>query len=190
MRGEGVPVDALLPYLLFRAAARGYKQMIRDRVQVVGVNLKAARREAAGLARLTFPPFVMKSLQVRLACAGVGRFRAFQQSVNSDNTELVTRLLDSGLEVNSHARNDATPLIHASRAGATEVVRLLLKRGADVNIHGRGQYDVPPIHAAAQSGELAVVELLLQHGADVDSEAPDGSTALIVAAIQGNAAMK
>lgn len=189
MFGEGVPVDALLPYLLFRAAARGYEQMIRDHVQVVGMSLKVARREAAGFARLAFPPFVMRSLQIRLACAGIGRFRAFQQSAYTDNTGSVTRLLDSGLDVNSHARNGATPLVHACRVGATEVVRLLFERGADVTVHGKGQYGVPPIHAAAQSGKLDVVELLLQHGADANSKASDGSTALMVAAIQGNTAM-
>ncbi len=189
MRGDGVPVDALALYPLFREAARGYKRWEQEGVRAEGLDLRAARREAKRMLVITLPLFVAKSIQLFFASVGLGRFRLFRQSTNSGNVELAARLIDSGMDVNAPTRTGITPLIHACGIGAMPVVSLLLGRGADVNRRGRGRFDVPPIHVAAQSGELSVVDLLLAHGADANAVAPDGSSALMVAAAHGNAAI-
>lgn len=46
-----------------------------------------------------------------------------------------------------------------------EVVRELLRRGADPNIRDQGD-DAMPLHFAAEKGDIEVIGLLLEHGAD------------------------
>lgn len=57
-----------------------------------------------------------------------------------------------------------TPLIKAAAYGRTEIVKLLLEKGADVNKHNEG--GETPLHYAARHGHVKVMEILLDHGAD------------------------
>ncbi|PQE23546.1 multiple ankyrin repeats single kh domain protein [Rutstroemia sp. NJR-2017a BVV2] len=89
------------------------------------------------------------------------------------------------------------PLIHAANAGQVAVVKLLLDRGADINLEVRcplGFTISTPLITAAKAGQVAVVELLLDRGADINLEArcPLGftiSTPLITAAKAGQVAV-
>lgn len=189
MKGNGIPVDSVASYLMFRDAARGYKQWVQEGVRFKEMDVSVARRQAARMRLLVLPFYILRSLPLLLSSVGIGRFRMFRQATNSFNEKLAERIIDSGMDVNAPARSGNTPLLQACGVGSTAVVHLLIERGADVNRRGKGRFCAPPIHAAAQSGELSVVELLLAHGADVNAAAPDESTALMVAAIQGNAAI-
>jgi ankyrin repeat protein len=64
-----------------------------------------------------------------------------------------------------------TPLIVAAAYGRTEVVKLLLDKGADVNMGNEGSETA--LHYAARHGHTEVMKILLEHGADV-SEAGTG----------------
>ena len=64
----------------------------------------------------------------------------------------------------------------ASLEGYTEVVRLLLEAGADVNAFD-GQYR-NALHAASSAGRVTTVRLLLDQGADVNATDGVRSTAL------------
>ena len=69
------------------------------------------------------------------------------------------------VEVDPLTRLDQrTPLHQACAHGHTEVARILLQAGAEVN---RGDlYDWTPIHIAARHGHAAIAKLLLEHGAN------------------------
>ena len=69
-----------------------------------------------------------------------------------------------------------TPLIKAAVYGRTEIVKLLLEKGADVNKHNEG--GETPLHYAAQHGHVRVVEILLEHGADVSAKGTGCGTPL------------
>ena len=85
--------------------------------------------------------------------------------------EAALLLLDSGADVDSFGW--ATPLTAALRSENTltfperyrNVARLLLERGANVNIRDRAD-GYPPIFWATRRGDQSMVKLLLQHGAD------------------------
>jgi ankyrin repeat protein len=69
----------------------------------------------------------------------------------------------------------ATPLQEAALAGHVEIVRLLLKAGADVNArYNTNSTRLPhhntetPVYLASRLGWLAVVDTLVQAGAKVD----------------------
>jgi len=110
----------------------------------------------------------------------------------ADSVKKVELLLDSGVNVNARdkIRNNATPLIWAAEFGNTEVVRLLLKKGARVD--ATDKYGATALIAAACNCAISdmpdtidSMRLLLAKGANVEAQAKDGSTALMIAAGAG-----
>lgn len=72
------------------------------------------------------------------------------------------------------------PLHHAAYAGSLECVRLLLTRGAAVNL--RSEKHLTPLLIAAALGHHDVVDCLLRQGAAVETVDLQGMTALHLAA--------
>ena len=58
----------------------------------------------------------------------------FWEAVRQGDLALVTSLLDQGADVNAKFRYGATALFKAAERGHTEIVKLLLARGADVTV--------------------------------------------------------
>jgi ankyrin repeat protein len=84
--------------------------------------------------------------------------------------KVVLWLLEKGIDVNAfpwHIRNtNHSALQIAASLGNLSMVRLLLNRGADVNLNGLNTTGHPSIEGAARCGQEAIVELLIVHGAD------------------------
>jgi ankyrin len=76
------------------------------------------------------------------------------------------------------------PLHSASVSGASEIVKMLLDRGAQVNATQHGGW--APLHAAAFIGDVAMAEKLVAHGADQTLTSDDGKTPLAVAVEKGH----
>jgi ankyrin repeat protein len=74
-------------------------------------------------------------------------------------------------------------LFAAVREGHSEVVKLLLGRGAKLDIGDR--YGYPPLHIAAHAGHKAVARALLEAGSDVNEKGPQGELAIHWAAAKG-----
>jgi outer membrane protein assembly factor BamB len=101
----------------------------------------------------------------------------------------VTKALDAGADVNAANRYRATALIAASDKGYIDIVKLLIARGADLNIQDTF-YKARAIDMAGQNGHTAVVLLLLEKGSlgagDVLQDAAgEGNLPLIRAALNG-----
>lgn len=129
----------------------------------------------------------------------------------SGHPEIVNALLSKGAEVDQREGSQGqTALMWAVAAGHAPVVRLLIEFGA--NIHARsdvrrrrigtelGGYDAAaareidkggftPLLFATQQGTLESVKLLIAAGADVNETAPEGISALVVAAHSGHGAV-
>lgn len=85
--------------------------------------------------------------------------------------------LDDGVDLNAQdPQFGSTPLSWAALMGHTEVVALLLERGADVNAQNRD--GATPLHSAAFLGRAETVKLLLEKGADPKLRNNTGSTAI------------
>ena len=80
---------------------------------------------------------------------------------------LYVPLLDRAVDVNK-TNNRESPLHAACHGGHLEVTRLLLERGADVDVWGYRLRAV--LHLGSSCGEAEAVYLLLQHKADVNAE--------------------
>jgi len=86
------------------------------------------------------------------------------QAAAEGDTARVATLLDVGTDVDAATPYGATALTYASDKGHTEVVRLLLERGADPNVEDTF-YHQTPLAWALGKGHFDVAELLLEHGA-------------------------
>jgi len=87
---------------------------------------------------------------------------ALQIAANNGLCESVDRLVYAGANVNAITEDGETALSIATQNNRSDVVYLLLKANADVNIGH-------PLERAVQTNQTAVVKLLLGKGADVNS---------------------
>lgn len=69
--------------------------------------------------------------------------------------------------INAHNKSGETPLISAISTGDTELVRLILHRGADLEARCADQ--MTPLMHAVQHSNHPIVEILLQSGAAIDA---------------------
>ena len=101
---------------------------------------------------------------------------------------VVKMLFKVGIDVNAEkyspilplmVASKKTPLMVASKNGHTEIVQLLLEKGAYVN--AKDNYGETALMLAAANGRTEIVQLLLEKGADVNAKNEYGRTALMYA---------
>lgn len=109
--------------------------------------------------------------------------RWVQFAAQGDGT-VVDLLLQSGMGANDHeSTRQVTALHNAAAQGHLRILKLLIERGADVNVtdwHGN-----TPLINAAYFGHMDVVKALLEKGANVNTISKEGTTALIAAIYSG-----
>ena len=74
-----------------------------------------------------------------------------------------------------HGADPAGPLASAAGTGRIDLVRAMLKHGADVNPPDTSW---TPLHAAAWDGKLEMARFLIEHGANVNAHSRTGETPL------------
>ena len=104
--------------------------------------------------------------------AAVGRTRGLEELLDGE-PELVTSWSPDGF----------TALHLAAFFGQEEAAKILLERGAEVNLVARhATLHVTPLHSAAAGSHSEIVKLLLEHGADPNAAQDGGFTPLHSAA--------
>ena len=87
------------------------------------------------------------------------------------DAKAVTRLLANGADVNTKGRYDdhdgLTALFLAATLGYKEIVKILLRHGADVN--AKTNKGLTALNSASNNGHKEVVNLLLENGADANA---------------------
>ena len=132
-----------------------------------------------------------------LLAAGADALRAggyhgtpFLDAAGEGHSEIITLLLDrGGVDINQVVGEDheeqpgSTALLLASLEGREETIKVLIKRGADVN--KASTCGETPVAAASTGGHADAVHVLLKAGADANAADNEGYTALIGAAEGG-----
>lgn len=164
--------------------------------------------------RIWFKSSLYLVLAIGFSVAVASAYVEFFRAVNRDDTRTVGELLERGFDPNAVGESGQTALYLALRDDSPKVTSLLLKhpglRFDQANPVGetplmmaalRGQMSAAqqllqlgasvqregwtPLHYAASGPEPKMLALLLDRGAAVDARAPNGSTALMMAAQYG-----
>ncbi|KIW85275.1 hypothetical protein Z517_00665 [Fonsecaea pedrosoi CBS 271.37] len=113
-----------------------------------------------------------------------GVFSPLTTAIREDRKEIVRFLLDeAGADVN--APGEHLPIIKAIRRfrnGDTEILEMLLARGADINLMYRGWNAVLQ---AVENGDAKILKLLVERGGGVDLEARDESGRTVMDIVNG-----
>ncbi|XP_019614677.1 PREDICTED: tankyrase-1-like [Branchiostoma belcheri] len=115
--------------------------------------------------------------------------RRFYWAVQEGEVQTVRRGLDAGVDVKAKRTwgglSDLTSLRVASQSGRTQVAKLLILRGADLEARD-GVDQNTSLHEAAGGGHTGICELLIRHGADVTARNKVQNTPLHRAAGMGH----
>ena len=103
----------------------------------------------------------------------------------NDAEKAVELVLNDGLDINTPALCNRTPLLWASLSSSGEFIETLIDLGANVNAQ-RTDDKVTPLILSAGWNNFMAVYLLLDHGADANIVEADGCTPLHLAVIEGN----
>ena len=138
-----------------------------------------------------------------------------EASKKGDKVE-VERFIRAGVDVNKKDKKGELALRLAAQGGHTDIVKLLLDNGANIdekgpggtavqkaaaeghidtvklflnqgaNIHEKNDQGLTPIYWASRCNHTEIVKLLLKHGANIDEKAIDGLTPISGAAWEGH----
>ena len=162
-----------------------------------------------------FKYFVYLYVLIGFSWSNAGSYEDFFSAIHFDHPEVIEKLLARGFDPNTpnekgapglvaalqseapksalllakHPKTNVelanssgeTPLMLAAIQNQLELARLLIDRGAEVNRKGW-----TPLHYAATRGHREMMRLLLDHDAYIDSESPNGTTPLMMAAYSGS----
>jgi len=124
---------------------------------------------------------------------------ALHEAVADGNVTEVRRLLDRGVSPSASHRVLGVPdvnvkmirkevaFLEAASKGHTEIVRLMLDRGADIEL--KNEWGRTALTFSAQNDRLDTTSLLIERGADVMAADEKGFTPLIWAAMSGSPEM-
>jgi ankyrin repeat protein len=104
----------------------------------------------------------------------------FIEAIENDNSGVISDMLDKGISADIKDESGIPVLCIAARDGHIEIMELLLKHGANVNIRYENN---SPLMFAVINGSYDGLKLLLDHGADVNAKGANKNTPLIVQAI-------
>jgi hypothetical protein len=106
----------------------------------------------------------------------------------SNNINLVRKAIKLlNADLNKHYTHGYPIVFYANKPDGNEILGLLLKNGADINIANSVKYSAP-LNLAASAGCIANLKALLEYGADVNThDKGSGWTPLMSAAFSGKA---
>jgi ankyrin repeat protein len=166
LHAKGVPVDVLdnrdLPWgqtALMHAAQAGHADAVRFLLSV-GAKVSAKDRGGGEVEQNRQP---------------------LHYAMLSKNIAVAEALLAAHANPNAVSHFGYTPLNVAIWEDNLEAVRLLLKRGANVNLKPLRKRYTPPLCAAAAAGKPQILRLLIEAGAEVNAVDSRNSTPLICA---------
>lgn len=110
---------------------------------------------------------------------------SFVESAKKGDIDAVKLFLAEGIDINATNERGQTALIRAAEYQRTEVVTLLLGKGADVDKVG-GRYARTALTEAAGAGNVVIIKQLVEKGADINAKDYEGTTPIFFACMYGH----
>jgi ankyrin repeat protein len=166
---------------LFDAIAAGDEDAVRELLDARPE--LAAERNEVGLSPVLHALYNGKADLVDVVLDANPPLDVFDAAA-AGRTRGMEELLDAEADLARQWSSDGfTPLHYAAFFGQEEAARILLERGAEVEVVARNEsIRVTPLHSAAAGSHAAIVKLLLEAGADPNASQDGGFTPLHSAA--------
>ena len=169
---------------LFAAIEAGDVEDVR-RLLYMDASLAGAR-DAEGVSALMRARYRLDMAMSAAILAATPPLDVFEAASFGDLDRL-TALIDQDPGEAAATSADGFSALHfAAFFGKLDAARLLVERGADVDVGGRGWMTGTPLHSAASANHTDVVRILLDAGADPNAPQSGGWTPLHSAAQNGN----
>jgi ankyrin repeat protein len=146
--------------------------------------LLGARR--SGVSALLFAVYMGHPELARVFLDRGAVLDVFEASATGEVGALERLLAEDPARANAVAADGFTPLGLAAFFRQRDALRLLLARGAQVNLPSQNAQKVAPLHSAVAGGDEGIVADLLARGAEVHARQELGFTPLHNAAAEGN----
>jgi ankyrin repeat protein len=110
---------------------------------------------------------------------------SFVESAKKGDIDAVKLFLAEGIDINATNERGQTAIARAAEYQRTEVVTLLLGKGADVEKVG-GRYARTALMEAAGTGNTVIMKQLVEKGADINAMDHEGATPIFFACMYGH----
>jgi ankyrin repeat protein len=87
--------------------------------------------------------------------------------------KIVEKILDEGIDVNITNKDGITPLITAVKNGYTNIVKLLIEKGANVNVKDNNGDPIILLATSSNNIGVDILRLLIENGANVNVTSND-----------------
>ncbi|HEY3057327.1 MAG TPA: ankyrin repeat domain-containing protein, partial [Thermoanaerobaculia bacterium] len=151
---------------------------------VAALPAKSVEEVMFRITKGTFMP-VQQNDELKALLAQKPALDAFEVAALGDSADLQRKLKADSSLIHSKNRFGWTALHMAAFAGNVGNARLLLDRGADVNVRAATRFRNTPLQVAMLTGQFEMAKLLLDRGADVLDRQAAGFTPLHEAALLG-----
>ena len=111
--------------------------------------------------------------------------KALLEAVENGNTDLVIELLQANINIETTDNRAKTSLMIAAQFGRTNIVDILLKKGAKTRVISKKGWTPFTLAVCVGPPNVDTIVALLDHGVDLEF-GHNGVTALLVAARGGN----
>lgn len=128
-----------------------------------------------------------KNRRARVESPEQYKFGLLKSAISHNHLAIVKHLVDQGFEVNNEScckRAKTTPLHVAVNLGDTQMIKFLLRAGAD--IHATDATNSTPLYKALKAENTKLMNCLISNGADINVSGPNGCSLLYDAVKQGN----
>ncbi|KAI0169704.1 hypothetical protein GGR52DRAFT_478508 [Hypoxylon sp. FL1284] len=112
---------------------------------------------------------------------------ALQGACEAGRKDIVSLLLQHGVDPNLGGGSEAPPMLATAIRAEEEILELLVKAKARIDVLGCEDNTSTPLISAAAYMPQSSLQLLLDAGADINLQDGEGDTALIIAASRGDA---
>jgi len=144
---------------------------------------RTVEQQAAGVS---FEPMTRQEALEELEKLGIPfTSEEFLKTLDRRDTTAAHLFIIAGINPNARDEDEQTALMLASRRGQTDIVKVLLEKGADVSPR-ETKFGWTAFLLAANGGHTEVARMLLDRGVDVNMKTNEGMTGLIGAASYGH----
>lgn len=160
-----------------------------DRAQVaraLASNPAMANAKTDGVSAILWAVYYGQAPIARVIADARGSIDIFEAAALGDQhvmSELITQDPES---VNDYSADGFTPLGLAAYFGHLEMVKQLLKAGANPNLPSKNGLGVIPLHSALSNGAKEIARVLVEAGSDVNFPSKEGWTPLHYTAHSGD----